>query len=158
MSSRDNWDTVIGGIPVAVDMADDGFAKFISKSRLDAETVLVLSLTRDQLRGLGAWALRTAGPEPSPEDAEGDVIAEVIAREEGGVLEPLLRDRRVFGLAKYGKPLARGNGRDHLRDSLDELLDAMAYAHAADDWDLYDSSRRAAVVAIRKIQAKEVKL
>ena len=173
---RDSWDTVIGGIPIAFDMAGDGLAKFVTKGRLGSDKTLVLSLTREQLRGLGAWALRAAGPEPPPEDADGDVIAEAIDRERASaraatsvvpVCESFLAEveevcaaleaRRAFGLAKYGKPLQRGNGRDHLRDSLDELLDAMAYAHAADDWDLYDSARRAVVVAIRKTQAKEVK-
>jgi hypothetical protein len=45
----------------------------------------------------------------------------------------LLQDRYRLGLAKYGTVLHPGNGRDHLRDLLEELADAVAYAHCLDE-------------------------
>lgn len=74
-------------------------------------------------------------PQPPPIPADGDVWAELIALYEKdeipGPLLALMRDRRRFGIAKYGTPLQRGNGRDHRADLMQELLDALAYAQAA---------------------------
>jgi hypothetical protein len=41
----------------------------------------------------------------------------------------LMADRYRLGLEKYGTVLHAGNGRDHRRDLLEELADAVAYAH-----------------------------
>ncbi|HEY7061747.1 MAG TPA: hypothetical protein VII06_09720 [Chloroflexota bacterium] len=38
-----------------------------------------------------------------------------------------LRERRAQGIATYGGPLRPFNGRDALRDALDEALDLAAY-------------------------------
>jgi hypothetical protein len=38
-----------------------------------------------------------------------------------------IEQRRAKGIATYGKPLQTFNGRDPLRDRLDEQLDALAY-------------------------------
>lgn len=155
----------IGGVYVTDYAApyDNEFGVHVVNRRWGSEARY--ALTRAQLRSLGEWALRVAGPEPAPADADGDVLAEVIlgerlrmqrsrgeAAEACAQLIEFLHQRREFGLAKYGKPLARENGRAHMRDALDELLDAMAYAHASREWDLYDSARGAAIVAIRKMQ------
>ena len=71
--------------------------------------------------------------QPDPTPSEGDVWAEVIADgERRGSIPPrvldLMRERRQVGIDRYGVPLQRGNGRDGLRDLLEELLDAVAYS------------------------------
>lgn len=38
-----------------------------------------------------------------------------------------MRDRDVVGRARYGTPLTSGNGRDHLIDAYQELLDSCVY-------------------------------
>lgn len=38
-----------------------------------------------------------------------------------------IRARKAFGQAKYGTVLQFDNGRDHLQDMLDEMIDACAY-------------------------------
>lgn len=74
-------------------------------------------------------------PQPPPIPAEGDVWAELITEAERANypahVVALMRERREFGIAKYGTPLQRGNGRDHHADLVQELLDALAYAQAA---------------------------
>ena len=78
-------------------------------------------------------------PEPPPRVGTGDVWIEVITAV-GRVsrllptLDGLREDmwsRWRFGLAKYGTPLQRDNGRDHMADALQEALDLVAYAWAA---------------------------
>lgn len=72
-------------------------------------------------------------PQPDPIPASGDIWAELIAElPEGHVLRPLAEERRRQGIERYGVPLQRGNGRDHLVDALQEALDLMAYLRAAD--------------------------
>ncbi len=40
----------------------------------------------------------------------------------------MCEERRQLGIARYGTPLQRGNGRDFRTDLLQELLDAAVYA------------------------------
>jgi len=76
--------------------------------------------------------LNPLDPQPAPLPAEGDVWAEIIAElPEGHVLRPLAIERRAQGIERYGVPLQRGNGRDHLVDALQEALDLMVYLRAA---------------------------
>lgn len=44
------------------------------------------------------------------------------------ILIPHLRDRKEFGIAKYGTPLQKSNGRDHRPEGFQELEDFIAYA------------------------------
>ena len=61
--------------------------------------------------------------------------AEIIAElPEGHILRPLAIERRAQGIERYGVPLQRGNGRDHLVDALQEALDLMAYLRAGNLW------------------------
>lgn len=76
-----------------------------------------------------------AGPrrQAAPVPGEGDVWAELIADGERRQSIPprvldLMRERRQVGIDRYGVPLQRGNGRDGMRDLLEELLDAVAYS------------------------------
>lgn len=50
-----------------------------------------------------------------------------LSRSDRELLEADLRQRAAQGLVTYGVPLMTHNGRDTLRDLLDELLDAMKY-------------------------------
>ena len=69
--------------------------------------------------------------QPAPLPGTGDVWQEVIDGEPLAVLRKLYEARRALGVARYGTPLQRGNGRDHLRDALEEALDLMSYLQAA---------------------------
>lgn len=99
--------------------------------RLGQQTVTIQT---DHLRRLREMAER-AGPrrQAAPVPGEGDVWAEVIADGERRQSIPprvldLMRERRQVGIDRYGVPLQRSNGRDGLRDLLEELLDAVAYS------------------------------
>lgn len=69
--------------------------------------------------------------QPDPRHADGDVWAEIIATTEDEQLRSLYVERRVQGLARYGVPLQRDNGRDHYADAVQELADAVVYLQAA---------------------------
>ena len=82
-------------------------------------------------------------PEPPPKPSEGDVWQEIIdrlhAESPGSPKERSVRDalitlstaRRAEGIAKYGTPLQRGNGRNHWIDAMQEALDLAVYLQAA---------------------------
>ena len=60
----------------------------------------------------------------------GDVWAELINALQPGPLREACEARRALGIERYGQPLRRGDGRDHRRDLIEELLDAAALAQA----------------------------
>lgn len=69
-------------------------------------------------------------PDPIINAESEEVLPLVLARlnsYEQILLEPELRQRAAEGLRHYGVPLMTHNGRDALRDALDELLDALKY-------------------------------
>ena len=84
---------------------------------------------RHQIAALGAHV-----EQPAPSPGTGDVWQEVIDGEPLAVLRELYGARRALGVARYGTPLQRGNGRDTARDLEEELLDALAYATALQWW------------------------
>lgn len=77
------------------------------------------------------------GRQPKPNGGLGDVWGEIIAglkllpawgsppREK---LVAMCEARRAVGIARYGQPLRRHDGRDHRRDLVEECLDGAAYA------------------------------
>lgn len=71
-------------------------------------------------------------PEPPPVNLGVDVWLEAIEYAEfslvGLSLINVMRKRREFGIAKYGQPLMSDDGRNTLKDMLDEALDGYAYA------------------------------
>lgn len=73
-------------------------------------------------------------PQPAPVNTEESkevtvpVSAEVFPR-----AARLLRERKAFGLRKYGTPLKTHNGRDPRIDELQELLDACYYRTQGQD-------------------------
>ena len=69
--------------------------------------------------------------QPPPTHTAGDVWAELIDAETSPTLRALYVERRALGIARYGVPLQRGNGRDAVQDLREELLDGMAYATQA---------------------------
>lgn len=69
--------------------------------------------------------------QPAPTPATGDLWAELIATEPPGPIRDLMAARREQGIAKYGMPLQRGNGRDFVADAVQEALDGMVCAHGA---------------------------
>lgn len=91
--------------------------------------------------------------EPPPKDSTGPGMHDLVIQEL--MLGPiddatlavvdLMKDRKVFGLKKYNKPLQAFNGRNPLKDLIDELGDALVYARqlwqekpaARDNFDLY---------------------
>lgn len=69
-------------------------------------------------------------PQPEPTPAEGDVWEEVY-RSAPPQLRGLYAERRQQGIDRYGTPLQRENGRDHMADAIQELADAVVYFQAA---------------------------
>lgn len=77
--------------------------------------------------------------EPPPQPGVGDMWQQVINHYVGNYEpdEPMVRvldifrKRREMGLAKYGTPLQAGNGRNPLRDLMDETLDRIVYIEQA---------------------------
>ncbi|QFP97694.1 hypothetical protein KNU79_gp06 [Gordonia phage NadineRae] len=61
------------------------------------------------------WGFGQPAPEPSDAPSAHDLVIEDMAR------------RKEFGLAKYGTPLQHDNGRDHLVDAYEEVLDLAVY-------------------------------
>jgi hypothetical protein len=76
-------------------------------------------------------ALAALQPEPPPTPGTGDVWLDVIERTTDPVLRELYVARRAQGLARYGVPLQRDNGRDHLCDAVQEAVDLVVYLEAA---------------------------
>ena len=71
--------------------------------------------------------------EPPPQSGHGDMWQQVISNyhlASTPVLD-IFRKRREMGLAKYGTPLQAGNGRNPLRDLMDETLDRIVYIEQA---------------------------
>ena len=69
--------------------------------------------------------------QPDPRGGTGDVIADLLRYlPDDSPLLSLLAERRGLGIRTYGQPLRWGDGRDHRRDLLEELLDAAAYSHS----------------------------
>ena len=90
---------------------------------------------RREVLDRGVSVMNALDPQPDPVAASGDVWAEIIAElPEGHVLRPLAIARRQQGIERYGVPLQRDNGRDHLMDALQEALDLMAYLRAGNLW------------------------
>jgi hypothetical protein len=79
----------------------------------------------------GPDAVALLAPQPDPAAGSGDVWATVIAWTTDERLLVLYRARREQGIERYGVPLQADNGRDHLVDALQELVDAVAYFAAA---------------------------
>jgi hypothetical protein len=71
--------------------------------------------------------------QPNPTPATGDTWQEIIDSLPDGALRNAAIARRQLGIERYGTPLQRNNGRDNRRDLVEELLDAMAYAHNEPD-------------------------
>lgn len=66
--------------------------------------------------------------QPNPTPSTGDVWQELIDAESAGPLRDAMIARRELGIARYGTPLQRGNGRNMTLDASQEALDGMAYA------------------------------
>lgn len=69
--------------------------------------------------------------QPKPTVATGDVWAEILDETTDKRLRALYTERREQGIARYGVPLQRDNGRDHSADAVQELVDAIVYFRAA---------------------------
>ena len=72
--------------------------------------------------------------QPAPTPGEGDMWAEIIRRLPGGRLRAVCIARRAFGIAKYGTPLQRENGRNYTHDALEEALDLAVYLRQDRRW------------------------
>ena len=72
-------------------------------------------------------------PQPPPTNESGDLWATLIAREDDPYLRGLFIQRREQGIAKYGRPLGMGNGRDFRVDALQEGLDGLCYSEGLGD-------------------------
>lgn len=73
-----------------------------------------------------------SGQQAAPKPGRGDMWASLIERVESRRLAPphiidLMKARRQLGIERYGAPLQAGNGRDAVREAIEETLDQMAY-------------------------------
>lgn len=78
-------------------------------------------------------------PQPAPVNQNSDDVWQEIIDELPEhllFLKPICIERREQGIERYGVPLSRVNGRDHLYDAIQEGLDLAVYMKAADcpDW------------------------
>ena len=89
-------------------------------------------------------ALAALQPEPPPTPGTGDLWLDVIERTTDPVLRELYVARRAQGIARYGVPLQRDNGRDHLRDAVQEAVDLVVYLEAAEQRELQAEAERLA--------------
>lgn len=73
-----------------------------------------------------------SGHQPAPKSGLGDMWRDVITWAKGmGAPESVIarmEARRELGIERYGQPLQAGDGRDTLRETIEETLDQMAYA------------------------------
>lgn len=80
---------------------------------------------------IGEGAPDYSGQQAAPAEAPGDMWAQIIARAEQHGVRPSLiermRQRRQQGIENYGRPLAPHNGRDAVRDVMEESLDRLAF-------------------------------
>lgn len=79
-------------------------------------------------------------PQPTPVNGSGPALWPLIISELGDsetdrLLASDMQARDEFGRAKYGVPLVASNGRDHLADAYQEVLDFVVYLRAAFDED-----------------------
>ena len=72
-------------------------------------------------------------PQPPPTNESGDLWSTLIAGEDDPELRALFAARREQGIAKYGRPLGRDNGRDFRADAIQEALDGLVYAEGLGD-------------------------
>lgn len=72
--------------------------------------------------------------QPPPTPGIGDAWAEIIAHPMPARLRAVCAERRQIGIARYGTPLQRGNGRANPVDLMQELLDGAAYAWVLGWW------------------------
>jgi hypothetical protein len=104
----------------------DGWVYLLDHTRRVSDACAAAERERDEARAELA-ALRPT--QPPPNGGEGDCWQELI--DSVGPEHPL-RDamiaRRAVGIARYGQPLRRDDGRDAALDLREELLDAAAYA------------------------------
>lgn len=116
-------------------------AKYVIAGKADGRYLASIAGGSDLLN---RWAMTSRHPtheleltmdttqQPPPRASTGDVWQELIDDEPDETLAEWFAHRRVLGIARYGVPLQRDNGRDPRRDLREELLDALAYAQQCD--------------------------
>ena len=91
--------------------------------------------------------------QPAPSPGTGDVWQEVIdGLDLDDPIRPICIARRALGVARYGTPLQRGNGRDEVRDTDEELADALVYAQAEGDSETVEDCKR---IMRRRLRRRE---
>lgn len=115
--------------------ADEVYGAIVRDNHADilAECADVANMAMMVADAAGALTVPAAvvAPQPPPTNTTGDVWQELIDAEPPGRIRDLMVARREQGIAKYGRPLGRENGRDHAADAIQEALDGMVYAVAA---------------------------
>lgn len=87
-------------------------------------------LDMDEARALYRQLDTLFGQQVPPEPGPGDVWGELIGQLPDGLLKAACEKRREQGIKRYGQPLRRDDGRDHLQDAIEKLLDAAVYLQA----------------------------
>lgn len=136
--------------PYAVELA--GLADDIEAGRVVRIAIEITVLPRTKPPTLPA-------PQPAPAGGQGDVWQEVIDVEHFRFdSDPRLiqrwEERRRIGIERYGVPLGRYDGRDPVRDLLEELDDAIVYAARIDWSDIADDLRLVLIRALDRVGAR----
>lgn len=106
-----------------------------------------------RIPGSRPLAPRPLDPQPAPLPGVGDVWQEVIdGLDLDDPIRPICIARRALGMANYGTPLQRGNGRDEVRDTDEELADALVYAQAEGDLETVEDCKR---IMRRRLRRRE---
>lgn len=103
--------------------------------RIDGNPVIFMRPDGTPATGDDITAAALAEKQPPPQPGVGDMWQQVIDRCYADGTAPdiiaIFEKRREMGLAKYKTPLQAGNGRNPLRDLLDETLDRIVYIEQA---------------------------
>lgn len=102
--------------------------------------------------------------QPAPRYGNGEIVADDLARwtrslEEDPVLVGAILARKQIGVERYGQALQTNDGRNNMADMVQELLDALIYAHKGTmesepntaAWFLYTETRYALGFALMTI-------
>jgi len=105
-------------------------------------------------------------PAPVKNEKSQSICDSLLKKTSSDVVKHLIKERRKFGIKKYGTELMSHNGRDMKKDLLEEILDALVYCEGViieegADYLLSNSSKILEVLVehlYKRLQEKSVSL
>jgi hypothetical protein len=108
-----------------------------SEAEAKAFAAAIEYVGKEARRTLGLPRVVAPYDQPLPVESDGDPLwpeaidfAEYVGCPESVIAD--MRARDLIGRERYGMPLRRGDGRDHMADAYQELLDAFVYLTSVD--------------------------